>query len=158
MIGVGQGKLGEQPSVGSEKQLEPLILSLLCARLSVQLASSFSQPFDVSTREERTWHKVEHLSGEWQLSQGHGCFCVGSAPSEQSRKRDKVASVHACVCLCTCICVCMHMCVFMCVRVCKVALITLRKPIPCSSKVLDRHACKYSKAHKFRRSGIHTKF
>lgn len=55
MIGVGQGKLGEQPSVGSEEQLGPLILSLLSARLSVQLASSFSQPFDVSPQEEGTW-------------------------------------------------------------------------------------------------------
>lgn len=90
MIGVGQGRLGEQPSVGSEEQLGPLILSLLSARLSVQLASSFSQPFDVSPWEEGTWHKVEHLGGKWWLSQGHGCFCVGSAPSDQSRKRDKV--------------------------------------------------------------------
>lgn len=90
MTGVGQGKLDEQLSTGSEELLGPLNISLLSARLSVQLASSFSQPFDVSSWEEGACQRAEHLGGEWGLRQGHGCLCVGPAPTDQSRKTEGV--------------------------------------------------------------------
>lgn len=57
MTRVGQGKLC-QLSAGSEEQPGPLTISLLFARLSVQLASSFSQPFDVSSWEEGAWQRM----------------------------------------------------------------------------------------------------